>query len=71
MVHADLDALQESNGSVVQKIAYLEETLHLAQEEEFQLKEDVGAKSYELIAIDREIEVKSKALIDLEVVPTM
>jgi len=49
----------------------LEETLHLAWEEEYQLKDDVKAKSLELTAAKREVDEKYKVLADLEVVPTL
>ena len=48
MVRTNLDSLQERHRSVIQKIADLEETIHLTQEEECQLKRDVEAKSFEL-----------------------
>ena len=71
MVPIDLDALQERHESVIQRIANLGETLRLAQKEKCQLKRDLEAKSLELIAVEDEIHVKSKALADRVVVPTL
>jgi len=55
MVRADLDALQQRYGSIIQRIADLKETLCLAQGEECQLKEDIATKSLELPAAEREL----------------
>jgi len=71
MVRTNLDAIQERHRSVVPRIFDLKETLHGAQEEECQLKRDVEAKSLELQAANSEVEVKSKALIDFAIVPTL
>ena len=64
MVCTDLDTLQERHENVIQRIAYLKETL-LAWEEEFQLKRNVKAKLPHLQAAEGEVDVKSKAPIDL------
>jgi len=69
MVYTNLDALHERHRSIIQRITDLEETLRLAQEEESQLNRDVKAKSLELPVVESEVDVKSKALADLEVVP--
>ena len=68
MVRTDLNALQERHGSVIQRIVGLEKTLHLTQKEECQLKRDAKAKSHELTAIENELDVKFKVLINLEAV---
>ena len=52
-------------------ITNLEETLPLAWENDCQLKRDVKAKSLDLQGAMSEVDVKSKALADLEVVPTL
>jgi len=49
----------------------LEETLRGAWEEECQLKRDAEAKSLELKAAESEVDVKSKTLADLEIVPSL
>jgi len=49
----------------------LEETLRGAREEECQLKGDAEVKSLELRVVESEVEVKSKALADLEAAPTL
>ena len=49
----------------------MEETLCGAREEECQLKRDTEAKSIELQAAGSEVDVKSKALANLEAVPTL
>ena len=68
MIHTNIDALHERQRSSIQRIADLEETLHLAREEKCQLKRDVEAKSLELRAAESEVGVKSKPLADLELV---
>ena len=70
MVRADPDALQEWHGSVIQRIANLEQSLCLIREES-QPKGDVEAKSLGLIVAKKEVDVKSKILTDLEAVPTL
>ena len=70
MVCIDHDALQEKHGSVVWRIADLEETHCLPQEEDCQLKVNVKIKSLELTVAEREIDDKSKVLANLEVMPT-
>ena len=70
MVHTELDASQERHTTVVRRMSDLEEILHDAREEECQPKRDVEAKSLELQAIESEVEVKFKALVDLKAVPT-
>ena len=49
----------------------MEETLRGAREEECQLKRDAEVKSIQLHAAESEVDVKSKTLSDLEVVPTL
>ena len=71
VVYANLNALQERYMNVIQRIVDLEETLYLTQEEECQLKEDIKAKSLELTTIEKEVDVKSKNLADLEAVPIL
>jgi len=70
MIRTNLDALQERHRNVIQRITNLEETLRLAQEEECQLKRNVEAKSLELSAAEGEVDVKCKALANLEAMPT-
>ena len=65
MVCTELDALHERNRSIIQRISNLEEALHGAPEEEWQLKRDVEAKSLELHVAESEIDVQSKALATL------
>jgi len=48
-----------------------EEILRLAREEKCQLRRVVEAKSHELTSAEDEVSVKFKALVDLEVVPTL
>ena len=49
----------------------MEEKLCLAPEEGCQLKRDVEAKSLKLTIAEDDVDVKSKALANLEVVPTL
>jgi len=69
MVRIDLDVLQERHRSVLQRIFYLDKTFRGAREEECPVKRDVEAKSLELQAVESELDVKSKALADLEAMP--
>ena len=55
----------------MQRIVDLEDALRLAREEERQLKGDVHVQSSLLEATEQEVNVKSKALVDLEMVPTL
>ena len=71
MVHTELDASQERHTTIVRRMSDLEEILHDAREEECQLKRDAEAKSLELQATESEVDVKSKALIGFEAVPTL
>ena len=58
-------------GASPRGITNLEETVRLNREEKCQLKRDVEAKSLKLRAIKSEVDVKSKALADLEAMPTL
>jgi len=49
----------------------LEQTLRGARKEECQLKSYAEAKSLELKAAESEVDVKSKTLADLEIVPSL
>jgi len=69
MVHLDLVASTEKLKGVEQKIVDLEEVVHLAREEEHLLKGNVQVQSSLLEAIEREIDVRSKALADHRIVP--
>ena len=68
---ADLSAVTEKLKGVAQRIVDLEDVLRLAREEERQLKGDVQVKYSLLEATEQEVNVKSKALADLEMVPTL
>ena len=48
----------------------MEDTLSGAREEECQLKRDTETKSLEVRVVESQVEVKSKALADLEATPT-
>ena len=71
MVHVDLDALQKIHRSAVRWIVNLTETLCLALGKECFQKGDVKAESLEPMAIEKEIDVKSKFLADLKAMPTL
>ena len=68
---ADLDAMTEKLKGVAQRIVDSEDALHLAREEERQLNGDVQLQSSLLEAIEQEVNVRSKTLGDLEMVPTL
>ena len=70
-VRTELDALQERHKSVVQMIPNLEETLRGAREAECQLKRDADTKLLELQATESEVDLKSKTLAYLELVPNL
>ena len=71
MVCADLDASIEKLKEAAQKIINLEEALRFAWEEEWQLKGNVHVKYTFLAAAEKEVDEKSKVLVDLKVVPTL
>jgi len=56
---------------VEQQIVDLEEALRLAREEEHQLKGNVQVQFSLLEAADKEVDVRSKALANLKMVPTL
>lgn len=70
MVRADLGALTKKLKGVEQKIVDLDEAICLAREEEPQLKGDVQVQSSLLEAAEKEVDVRSKTLADLQMVPT-
>jgi len=67
----DLSAMIEKLKGVTQRIVDLQDALRLALEEERQLKGDVQAQSSLLEAAEQEVDVRSKALADFEIVPTL
>ena len=71
MLHTDLDALQKRHESVIQRIFDLDEKLLRAEEKNFQLKRDVKEGCSSWHTTKDEVDVKSKALSNLEVVPTL
>ena len=68
---ADLSVVTEKLKGLAQRIVDLEDALRLTREEERQLKGDVQVRSSLLEATEQEVNVKSKALADLEMVPTL
>jgi len=56
---------------MAQRIVDLEDTLRLAHEEERQLKRDVQVQSSQLEATEQEVNVRCKALADLQIAPTL
>jgi len=68
---ADLSAVTEKLKGVAQRIVNLEDALRLAREKERQLKGNVQVRSSLLEATEQEVNVKSKALADLEMIPTL
>lgn len=67
----DLGALTEKLKGVERKIVDLEDTLCFAQEKERQLKDDVQVQSSLVEAAEQPVDVRSKVLADLEMVPTL
>ena len=68
---ANLSAVTGKLKGVAQRIIDLEDALRLAREEECQLKGDIQVQSSLLEAAEEEANVRSKALADLEMVPTL
>lgn len=71
IVRADLDASMEKHKGEAQKIIDLDEAFCIAREKECQFKEDVQVKSTLLVTATKEVDEKSKDLVDFEVVPTL
>ena len=71
IVCADLDASMEKRKGEAQKIINLDEAFRTAREKERQFKDDVQVKSTLLVTDTKEVDEKSKDLVDLEVVPTL
>ena len=71
MVQRELDIIKEKHKGVTQKVAQLEEALHIACEEERQLQSDIEAKSTLVATIEKQVIEKKQALANLKVVPTL
>jgi len=69
--HVDLDVSTEKLKGVEQKITDLEDTLRLAREEERQLKGGIQVQSSLVEVTMQAVDVRSKSLADLKMVPTL
>ena len=67
----EVNVIKEEHKSVTQKVLQLEEALHIAYEEEQELRSDIEAKLTLMATSEKQVIKKEQALANVEAIPTL